>query len=40
MNIIAMLLDWLSSRNRRVDEEWRHVPAPNIACRRWGMDYW
>ena len=40
MNIIAMLLDWLSSRNRRVDEEWRYGPTPNIACRRWGMDYW
>jgi len=40
MNIIAMLLDWLSSRNRRVDEEWRYGPMPNWACHRGGVDYW
>ena len=25
--------------DRMVDEEWRHVPEPNIACRRWSVDY-
>lgn len=39
MNVIAWLLDLFQNRNRMVDEEWRHVPSPNIACRRWGVDY-
>ena len=39
MNVIAWLLDLFQNRNRRMDEEWRYVPTPNIACRRWGVDY-
>ena len=39
MNVIAWLLDLFQTRNRMVDEEWRHAPTPNIACRRWGVDY-
>jgi hypothetical protein len=39
MNMIAALLDWLFSSNRRMDKEWRHGPHPNIRCRRYGLDY-
>ena len=41
MNMIAALFDWLYSRNRRMDDDWRYVPEPpNWACHRGGLDYW
>lgn len=39
MNIIAAIVNWFYAKAHKMDEEWRHVPTPNIACRRWGTDY-
>lgn len=39
MNVIAAIINWFYAKPNKLDEDWRHVPAPNIACRRWGVDY-
>ena len=30
---------WLLEIWNRNDDDWRHVPPPNWACRRGGVDY-
>ena len=40
MNVLGAIVTWFYARPHKMDEEWRYGPTPNIACRRWGVDYW